>query len=213
MCGVPYAGLSIVMRDTSTPAPVVDIQASAWQAVVETKAAWTLTPTITPTNLPVATWTVTPVPSATAFQVALTAPGPEIAIDTFALSFYDPGIGADVWGYVPQEEYEKLATTNCLDWNFDTRVCNSRVNFGRDAYEIWFRKGAACSDVLPYGTLFYVVSPVQLSGYWRCIDRGALDVNGLHYIDFLLDYPSDLWTGGNVYDFPFNTPVQIQVIN
>lgn len=195
------------------PTDLPDFQATVFHEATGT-AINRPTATATSTAIPTATWTPTNTATPDYASVGgLATPPIGVPIDTFALSFYDPGIGADVFGFVDQAEYEKLATINCLEWDFENRQCLSRVNHGRDGYEIWFRKGAACSDVLPYGTLFYVIEPEPLRGYWRCIDRGALDVNGLHYIDFMLDYPGDLWTGPNIYDFPFNSPVKIQVVN
>lgn len=125
----------------------------------------------------------------------------------FKLSFYDPHIGY----YDPS-----IAHVNCLQWDEVKRDCLSRVNYGRDQYKIWYGRGAACSNLLARSTRFLVLEPPELRGEWQCIDTGNLDIgNGdtaLHIIDFLLHYPTDIWTGPNLNDFPWRHDVVIKII-
>lgn len=188
------------MRVSSAPV-VSSPPVSAVDFVPTVYAAQTLTATllyVSPTS------TVTPVvvPSTTSTMVPFVVLTPDTL--QFALSFYDPHIGAI---------FPDKADTNCLQFDWVIKDCVSKVNNGQDDYKIWLGKGAACSKLLPYYTKFYVHHPPQLAGLWTCIDNGDMDRNGLHYIDFMLSYPDDIWTGPNLNEFPWSSPVLIQVLN
>lgn len=114
----------------------------------------------------------------------------------FRLSFYDPNIGR----YFPDK-----AQINCLTWDFATQTCNSKLNGGLDDFYVWYRRGLACPPALPMYAKVTVVSPEQLKGTWTCIDRGDLVTD--NWLDFLLRYPDQVWTGANLNNFPWGSTV------
>jgi len=100
---------------------------------------------------------------------------------------------------------------NCADWK--NNECLSKVRNNSDDWRDWMGRGAACPISLPDDMRFEVLLPVQLSGkVWQCIDRGDLTRNGLEYIDFMLKYPDDIWTGQNLNLFPWSSEVVINVL-
>lgn len=186
---------------SSTP----DHFATAWATAVTATPGITFTPTVTPS--PTATlWQFSPltkVPTLLPTSVSVQQVTPSQYMD-FSLSFYDPHIGF----YFPE-----IADINCLQFDYQIRDCVSKVHHGQDDYHLWYRRGAACSQLLAYDTVFEVISPPELAGVWRCIDVGALDVGDRHYIDFMLRYPDDIWTGDNLDKFPWSSRVQIKILS
>jgi len=145
--------------------------------------------------------TMTPLPTAT--PTSTFTPSPDLPQMSFLLSFYDPHIGV----YFPEVKH-----INCLIWSDELNDCVSRVNNGQDEYHTWYRRGVACPPPLHDGQRLRVISPVELrniSEFWTCIDRGDL-VQG-YYLDFMLRYPDDIWTGNNLDAFPWSSDVLIEV--
>jgi len=118
----------------------------------------------------------------------------------FKLSFYDPHIGY----YFPDK-----AEINCNPWNFQKKDCDGKVNGGKDEYNLWYGRGIACPTTLEIGTELVVSYPPQLAGSWFCIDRGGLIRD--NWIDFMLRYPDDIWTGENLDYFPWGSPVHAEI--
>lgn len=150
---------------------------------------------ITPSPIP----TRTAIPSAT-IQASFT---PIVQL-TFKLSFYDPAIG---------RIFPEIALVNCAVWDAYLNDCTSKVNHGQDHYSLWYRRGVACPAPFIIGQRFRVISPPELvavSSEWQCIDRGGAIVDG--YLDFMLRYPDDIWSGVNLNAFPWNYPVVVEVL-
>lgn len=168
----------------------------------------TVTPSAFPSVTPSPVFTVIPsaFPSVIPTPVLVSLAGSD-PIQEFNLSFYDPEIGRYFL------DNPEIALTNCLEYNFETLHCDSKVNRGRDNASNWYGKGAACPVALLPDTVFQVVSPPELIGFWRCIDVGLLDRGDYHYIDFMLEYPHDIWTGDNLDNFPWSSIVQIKIIS
>lgn len=146
------------------------------------------TPTVTPSP------TVTPVPVGVGLYPVM----------TFKLSFYDPAIGK----YFPE-----IASVNCLDWSIELQDCLSKVNKGTEHYFVYYRRGVACPPPLHIGQRFRVVSPIELrniSTEWLCIDRGGAIHD--YWMDFMLKYPDDIWTGDNLDNFPWGSDVVVEIL-
>lgn len=168
--------------------------------MAQTMQAWTSTPDFVTTTLlppPLPTETQTPVPTGTSDYVFQ---HPTPVLFNFRLSFYDPAIGR----YFPDK-----ATVNCLQWDVLTKTCNSKLNGGKDDYSYWYRRGLACPPQLPFFTKIEVVTPQELAGVWTCIDRGGLIVDD--WLDFLLHYPDQVWTGYDLDLFPWGSTVSAYV--
>lgn len=153
-----------------------------------------VTPSPIPTNTPMgATATAVYTPTGTAIQTL-----------TFKLSFYDPAIG---------RIFPDIAFINCAVWDTYLQDCTSKVNHGRDHYSLWYRRGVACPAPFVVGQKLRILSPFELaaiSSEWVCIDRGGAIVDG--YLDFMLRFPDDIWSGPNLNDFPWNYPVVVELI-
>lgn len=185
--------------------PTPDYFATAWSTAVSPTPV--VIASVTPAPSPTATiWKYDPlagIAAQTATAAAFPSPVPSDHL-FFNLSFYDPHIGA----YFPD-----IASINCLQFDFGIGDCVSKVNQGQDDYRIWYRRGVACPGALKHDTVFQVIQPVQLAGTWRCIDVGALDRGEYHYIDFMLEYPDDIWTGDNLDNFPWSSVVEIKILS
>jgi len=163
-----------------------------------TPLAFQMQPTadfVTTTLLPMPTVTVTPtqtmIPTS---EVVYESPTP--VLYAFKLSFYDSAIGS----YFPDK-----ASVNCLDWDVISKKCNSKLLGGIDDYSHWYRRGLACPPQFPLYTKIEVVIPSQLAGVWTCVDRGGLIVD--NWLDFLLRYPDQVWTGYDLDNFPWGSTV------
>lgn len=149
---------------------------------------------VTPTFTPTVTFTPSPLPS----------PTNDLPIMEFMLSFYDPRIGY----YFPD-----IAQVNCLQWDDVLRDCVSKVNNGTEHYFVYYRRGVACPPPLRDGQRIRVIEPVELAAIaeeWICIDRGGAIQN--YYLDFMLQYPNDIWTGENLDYFPWSSRVLVEVL-
>lgn len=150
--------------------------------------------TVSPIVSPVAitpTFTVTPTPAVVDFGQYLYEG---------RLSFYDPEIGR----YFPD-----IASVNCADWDSVNKVCNSKLLYHQMDYSDWYGRGVACPPALPDLAVLRVVYPEQLAGDWACVDRG--DAVTDNWLDFLLRYPDQVWTGANLNNFPWGSPVKFYV--
>lgn len=167
-------------------ATLVDTALMAQTQIIATMQTATPTATITPTITPSATGT------------------PDLPVMEFQLSFYDPHIGA----FFPE-----IAQVNCLIWDEGLNDCISLVNNGTEHYFIYYRKGVACPPPLRDGQRIRVIEPVELARInevWTCIDRGGAIID--FYLDFMLRYPDDIWTGPNLDDFPWSSRVLVEVL-
>lgn len=184
--------------------PTLDFVSTASFILTET-ALPLVTPTVTPSPIPTFTNTPVPFPASSPFPtLSVSINTNEPVLLTYNLSFYDPHIGY----YFPE-----IAGVNCLEFDYELRDCVSKVHHGLDDYRMWLGKGAACPASLPYDAVFLVHEPKELVGYWRCIDTGDLDRPPYHYIDFMLTYPDMVWTGSNINDFPWSSPVLIELVS
>jgi len=157
----------------------------------QTMQAWTPTPSMTATITP----TFTPTEVST---YVYSSPTPVVLY--FRLSFYDPNIGR----YFPDK-----AEVNCLQWDFEKKECHSKLLGGTDVFSNWYGRGLACPAEFPFYTKFQVVNPPQLAGLWTCVDRGGLIVG--NWLDFLLRYPDQVWTGYDLDLFPWAETVEAVV--
>lgn len=149
-----------------------------------------------PTSTPTVTPTVTPTIEPVGFGL--------YPVMNFYLSFYDPAIG---------KFFPEIAEVNCLQWDNELKDCISKVNNGTEHYFVYYRRGAACPPPLSIGQRFRIVSPIELrniSVEWVCIDRGGAIQD--YWLDFMLQYPQDIWTGDNLDNFPWGSEVKIEVL-
>ena len=167
--------------------------------VSEMSTQYVLSFTPTSTGTPIPTATISPAPTVLASETSV----PLVRLN-FKLSFYDPAIGK----IIPEIRY-----TNCFEWDDTLNDCVSRVNNGRDAYSLWYRRGVACPPPLALGQVIRVVSPSELLAInrdWVCIDRGGAIVGD--FLDFMLSYPDDIWTGDALYNFPWQSLVVVELL-
>jgi len=183
---------SIIGNDKKTPIPVASSQVTplVYYMAQTLQAGYTITPT--PTQTATATKTLIPT-----VEVTYVYERPTPILHTFKLSFYDPNIG----NYFPDK-----AQVNCLEWDQLTKKCNSKLLGGTDTYANWYGRGLACPPQLPFYTTLEVYNPPQLKGTWYCVDRGGLIVND--WLDFLLRYPDQVWTGYDLDRFPWGSTVE-----
>lgn len=146
----------------------------------------TTVPTLTPSPIPTATQT--PLPTLTL--------EPKRELVFLKLSFYDPNIGS----IIPE-----IADINCMNFDHVNRVCLSTMANGVP-FGAYYGRAVACPPPMQFGDVLEVIYPVQLTGNWVCMDRGWAIENG--YVDFLLRYPDQIWTGYNLNNFPWSSTVQ-----
>lgn len=166
----------------------------------------TVTPTLSFAGAYLATqqssYTPTPViPTGTPSPVPTSTITMKVEGVLLKLSFYDPDIG---------RIFPEVAKVNCASWSFEQQLCMSYTVGGNDFHQ-WYKKGAACPPPMHIGDWLKVYYPEQLAGDWVCIDRGGAIQNG--YVDFLLKYPDDIWTGYNLSAFPWSSTVQADWIH
>lgn len=198
-CIVPYMTYSFfassvegVQAGTDETVVDVDYIVALQLTTIATIQPPTLTPVPTLTQLP--TFTPSPIPTST----------PDLPVLQFRLSFYDPAIGK----YFPEVRF-----VNCAVWDEALNDCISKVNNNSDHYSIWYRRGVACPPPLQIGQRIRILSPpelVSINEYWTCIDRGGAIV--ADYLDFMLEYPVDVWTGLDINDFAWQAPVMVELL-
>lgn len=161
-----------------------------------------VSPTATPTPSPFPSPTSTPGRGIVVYDNSTPVASADLML--FKLSFYDPAIGV----YFPNDP--SIGHTNCAEWDEVNLVCNSTMADGTP-FHYWYGKHAvACPPPLRFGDVIRVVYPVQLQGDWTCVDRGGAIVDG--YLDFLLKYPDEVWTGYNLSLFPWSSTVQAYLL-
>jgi hypothetical protein len=142
--------------------------------------------------------TITMQVTATPYPTYTPVPTEELKIRILKLSFYDPLIGV----YFPD-----IAEVNCSEWNYVTNNCDSLMSGGED-FRDWYGKAVACPPGMETGKVIQVLFPEELRGEWICADRGGV-IEG-DWIDFLLKYPDQVWTGYNLNNFPWGSTVVIK---
>jgi len=123
----------------------------------------------------------------------------QVVVELYRLSFYDPMIG---------RFFPDIALINCAVWDVMTNSCVSSLANGDD-FRDWYGRGLACPPGHQLGDVLHVIYPEQLRGDWTCVDRGG-GIEG-DLLDFLLLYPDDIWTGYNLDNFPWASPVVVEV--